>query len=619
MSRSKIVLTGDTLTIDEVVNVARYNQPVKLGSQAKKRVETAARLVSEWVESGEVIYGVTTGFGPFSEIIIPPEKSSELQWSLIISHATGVGNPLPTEVVRAAILLRANTLAKGYSGIQPQTLDLLIALLNEGVHPIIPEKGSVGASGDLAPLAHLVLVLIGEGHAEYRGEIFSGAEALRHAGLKPIELAQKEGIALINGTQIMTAIAALAVVDAKNLVASAEIAAAMSIEALEGVFDAYDPRIHLVRPHPGQQHSAANLAALLNNSGQVLTSQTRAQYAKKAAADFHDAFAHVSDYDTIRSILHQVIQSVITLDYQILVEPHKSAKSLKIKREQIQKHFETLGVSADAFEAALKVAQNTRRVQDAYSLRCTPQVIGAARDVIEYARRIVSIEINSATDNPLIFPSDKTFLSGGNFHGQPIAVAMDCLSIAITSVGSIAERRIARLIDNKLSNGLPLLLVHPALSNYGVYYGLGLAHITAASLAAESQKLCTPASVRSIPTSANQEDHVSMGTIAARHSREILNNVENIIAIELLCASQGLDIRQLRKPVKMGNGTKIAHKLVRQIVPRKIEANSVPRDRLTQDVLVHQEINKLWLLVHEGRLAKQVGKSTKGFTAEFSA
>ncbi len=246
-------------------------------------------------------------------------------------------------------------------------------------------------------------------------------------------------------------------------------------------------------------------------------------------------------------------------------------------------------------------------------------MIGAARDVIEYARRIVSIEINSATDNPLIFPSDKTFLSGGNFHGQPIAVAMDCLSIAITSVGSIAERRIARLIDNKLSNGLPLLLVHPALSNYGVYYGLGLAHITAASLAAESQKLCTPASVRSIPTSANQEDHVSMGTIAARHSREILNNVENIIAIELLCASQGLDIRQLRKPVKMGNGTKIAHKLVRQIVPRKIEANSVPRDRLTQDVLVHQEINKLWLLVHEGRLAKQVGKSTKGFTAEFSA
>ncbi len=603
-----ITLDGETLTIEDVVSVARAGTRVKLSPKAKEKIETAADLVKKWTDSGEIIYGVTTGFGPFSEVVVSNKKARQLQRNLIISHATGVGSPLPVEVVRAAMLLRANTLAKGCSGIQLSTVQLLVDLLNKEVHPIIPEKGSVGASGDLAPLSHLALVLIGEGEAVYNGVRLSGADALKRAGLKPITLESKEGIALINGTQIMTAIATLAIADAKTLVASAEIAAALSIEALEGVLDAYDSRIHKVRPHVGQRTSASNLVLLLTHSSQVMTSRKRAELAEKAAKHFHEIISKnsINEQDSLKSILSEAIHTIVAIDQQIPVEPPGSAKLLKAKRNRIKKHFEELGITSEAIDATLEMVRRTRRVQDAYSLRCTPQVLGATRDAISYIEQVISIEINAATDNPLIFPKTNAFLSGGNFHGQPIAIAMDLLAISLSSVGSIAERRIARLIDDKLSNGLPLLLIHPALADQGVHYGLGLAHITAAALTAECQTLSTPASIKSIPTSANQEDHVSMGLISARQAREVISNVEHIIAIELLCAVQGIDIRRFQKAVTLGHGSQIAYDMIRRIIPRHIKQKGVSTDRLVHDVLIHQDIDKLWHLVHTGKIIEPV-------------
>jgi histidine ammonia-lyase len=615
MSRQKIELDGESLTIEQLIGVARNGVKVSLSTKAKAKVERAAKLVQQWMESGEVIYGVTTGFGPFSEVIISTEKARKLQHNLIISHSAGVGTPLSVEAVRAAMLLRANTLVKGYSGIRLSTLQLLIDFLNKGVHPIIPEKGSVGASGDLAPLAHLVLVLIGEGEAEYKGEILPGVEALKRAGLKPIRLEAKEGIALINGTQIMTAIAALTIADAKALLGTAEIAASLSIEALEGVLDAFDPRINQLRPHAGQIQTAQNLTSLLAGSTQVLTSQQRADEAETAASHLHDKLPQASkeEQETLESIISKTIHTILAIDQQIPVEPPKSARVLKSKRNHIIKHLETLGISSQAIDAAIEMAQKTRRVQDAYSIRCTPQVLGAARDAILFAEQIITIEINSATDNPLIFPTSKTFLSGGNFHGQPIALTMDFLGIAMTSIGGIAERRIARLIDNKLSNGLPLLLIHPTLADQGVYFGLGLAHITAAALLAECQTLCTPASVLSIPTAANQEDHVSMGTISARQASEIVSNVEHIIAIELLCAIQGIDIRRLVKPISLGHGSQIAYDIIRKVVPRYTDRDAPCNDRLSHDFLVHQDINRIWQLVHTRQIIEPICTQVKGF------
>ena len=613
MSPPAIIVDGDNLTIDELVSVARNRTKVRLSTSAEQKVKTAAQFVANWIDSGEVIYGVTTGFGPLSEIVISEEKAQVLQRNLIISHAAGVGSPLPTEVVRGAMLLRANTLAKGYSGVRLSTLQLLIDLLNKEVHPIIPEKGSVGASGDLAPLSHMVLVLIGEGEAEYKGEILPGADALKQAGLTPIVLGPKEGIALINGTQIMTAIAALTTADARNLIASAEIAAALSMEALEAVLDAFDQRIHQVRPHPGQMQTAHNLSSILAGSSQVLTSRERRKRAQAAMKKLHDELTPEGEQEALSTILQQAIHTIIALDKQILVEPPKSAAQLKTKRAQVQKHLETLGVSKAAFEAAINVARITQRVQDAYSIRCTPQVFGAVRDTIKYAEQIITIECNSATDNPLIFPKTKTFLSGGNFHGQPIACAMDFLAIALTTIAAIAERRISRLIDDKLSNGLPLLLIHPTLADQGVYFGLGLAQLTAAALTAECQKLTTPASVRSIPTAANQEDHVSMGTIAARHAQEILVNVEQIIAIELLCAIQGIGIRRLNKSVTLGRGSQIAYDVIRKTIPRYSKMQIPEIDRLTQDYLIHHDINQIWQLLHSREIVNPVQKQVESF------
>ncbi|MEA2090052.1 MAG: histidine ammonia-lyase, partial [Thermoproteota archaeon] len=438
---------------------------------------------------------VTTGFGALSNVTIHAKDIRELQTNLIRSHSTGVGEPLDTDVTRALMLLRANALAKGNSGIRLETLETLVQMLNKKVHPIIPQKGSVGASGDLAPLAHMTLVMTGEGEAEYQGKVMNGKEAMEKAGIRFSRLEAKEGLALINGTQMMTAIAALAVYDAERLVKTAEIAAAMSLEALCGISDAFDERIHQVRPHPGQVKTACNIRLLTAGS--------------------------------------QLIRS-----------------------------------GEEAIE-------QTNYPQDPYCLRCTPQVLGAVRDAVNYVRKVVEIELNSATDNPLVFGEDEACLSGGNFHGQPISTAMDFLATALTTVGNISERRIAMLLDEKLSRGLPGFLI-PKEVEKGIHSGFMSVQYTAAALTSENKSLAHPASVDSIPTSANFEDFVSMGPAAARKAAQILRSVEYIVAIELLCAAQAIDFRGSDK---LGEGTKTAYSMVRKVV-----------STLKEDRVLHKDI-----------------------------
>ncbi|MCL0065827.1 histidine ammonia-lyase [Dehalococcoidia bacterium] len=447
-----IILDGNSLSIADVVAVARHDRQVSLSPEAAKKVIEARAMVDRLVREEEVIYGVTTGVGEFSNITISPREMELLQKNIIMSHAVGVGRPLPEDTVRAVMLLRANTWAKGYSGIRLDIVQKLIEMLNKRVHPVVPEKGSVGASGDLAPLAHIALVMIGEGEAIFQGERLSGKEAMKSAGIYPASLCAKEGISFVNGTQVMTAIGALAIWDAQRLAKTADVAAAMSMEALRATDTVFDENLHRVRPHPGQLISAGNIRNLTRQSE--------------------------------------------------IVASHKACL----------------------------------RVQDPYSLRCVPQVHGASLDAIAYAREVIEIELNSATDNPLIFADRNEVRPGGNFHGQPVALAMDFLGIALAELANISERRIARLLDPHLS-GLPAFLTKQG----GLNSGLMLAQYTAASLVSENKVLAHPASVDSIPTSANQEDHVSMGTIAARKARDILENSETVIAIELLCAAQGLD------------------------------------------------------------------------------
>jgi histidine ammonia-lyase len=491
----KIVqIDGETLTIEDVVEVAYGRAKVSIPEPVKARVNRSRQVLEELLEKGETIYGVNTGFGALSNTIIPREKARQLQVNLIRSHASGVGKPLDKEVVRATMLLRANTLAKGYSGVRLEVLETLVEMLNRGVHPVIPAKGSVGASGDLAPLSHMTLVLMGEGEAEYKGEVLSGKEAMEKAGIKPVQLDFKEGIALNNGTQLMTAIAALNIHRAENLVKAAEIAAALSMEALHGVIDALDEKIHKARPHLGQAVTAKNLIELVAGSRLV-------RRGREAMA--------------------------------CMGRPH-----------------------------------------DAYSIRCAPQVLGAARDAVAYARRIVEIEMNSATDNPLVFPNEGVCLSGGNFHGQPISLAMDMLGIALTMVGNLSERRIARLLDENLNNGLPAFLIPPQVEK-GLNSGLMTAQYTAAALASENKILAHPACVDSIPTSANFEDFVSMGTTAAQKATQILENTEYIIAIELLCAAQAIDIRG---PEKLGKRTRKAYTIIRKIAPPVREDRPLNKD-----------------------------------------
>ncbi|MEK6984932.1 MAG: histidine ammonia-lyase [Candidatus Thermoplasmatota archaeon] len=477
-----IKLDGSSLTLAQVEAVARRGALVAVDAPAWPAVEASRRVVEKLVEKGEVAYGITTGFGEFAHVRISTYQVRELQRNLLMSHAVGVGNPLARDVVRAMLLIRINTLLKGCSGVRRQLIEFLVALLNKNLVPVVPSRGSVGASGDLCPLAHMALPVIGLGELDVEGRRIPAAEALASAGLEPLVLEAKEGLALINGTQMMSAIGCLATVDAQGLLADAQIAAGMSLEALMGSVAPLDARVHKVRPHVGQGVVAANLRRLTADSG--------------------------------------------------IVHSHEGCE----------------------------------RVQDAYSLRCAPQVLGACRDVIENAASVLVIEINAATDNPLVF-GDGTIVSQGNFHGEPLAFQLDFLAIALAEVASISERRIERLVNPNLSEGLKPFLVESG----GLNSGFMIAQYVAAALVSENKVQCHPASVDSIPTSANQEDHVSMGSISALKLGRVLENARNVVAIEALCAAQALDFKA---PLQAGAGSRAAHHRIRATIP------TLDRDRI---------------------------------------
>jgi len=490
---------GNSLTIADVVSVARRETPVALDRASEQLVRAAAKLVAESADGDEAVYGINTGFGDLSQVRIPRADLAKLQLNLMRSHAAGVGDPLPQDVTRAVLLLRANTLAAGRSGVRPETIDLLLDLLNRGVHPVIPMHGSVGASGDLAPLAHAALVLVGEGQATFEGKTLSGAEALKRADLRPLELAPKEALALINGTQVMTAIGCLALHDAEVLCTSADILGALSAEALRATDAAWDASLNAERPHPGQEIVAANLRRLVHGSP--------------------------------------------------IIASHKIGDP---------------------------------RVQDPYSIRCMPQVHGASRDALAYTRRVLEIEINSVTDNPLVFAEEKRIVSGGNFHGQPVAIALDLATIAVAELADISESRIDRMTNGHTS-GLPAFLSPDA----GRHSGFMVAQYTAAALVAENRLRAMPASVESIPTSADMEDHVSMGVHAAHKLSAVVANTRNVLAIEGLCAAQGLDLLGMTSSAAL----EAARRVIREHVPtltadRPLAPDiSTMRDVISRDLL----------------------------------
>ena len=468
-------LTGQPLSLSEIAQVAYGQMPVAVAPSAHAGIQASRKVIEEIVARGGVVYGVSTGFGKLSDVHVPADELRQLQLNLVRSHACGIGRPLSIPEVRAMMLLRANVLALGLSGIRLEVIEQLCELVNRGVNPFIPEKGSVGASGDLAPLAHLSLTLIGEGEAFYEGELLPGSDALKKAGLRPIVLEAKEGLALLNGTQAMHAVGGLAVFRAKRLARVADVAGAMSLEALKGTPTAFDARIHNARPHPGQQAVAEHLRHLLRDS--------------------------------------EIRQSHLADD---------------------------------------------PRVQDAYSLRCMPQVHGAVRGALDHCENVLEIESASATDNPLVFAETGDVLSGGNFHGAPLALALDYAAMAVTDLMSISERRTDRLVNPDSSEGLP-----PFLSPHaGTHSGFMILHVAAVALLNEAKVLAHPASVDNLPTSGGKEDHVSMGMTAALKLRTIVENAEHVLAIELLSAAEGIEFR---RPLKAGAGVEQAYDGVRLI------------------------------------------------------
>jgi len=479
---AEFYIDGRSLTIEQVVKIA--DDPsiqVKIAPDALADIERAAAAVHQFVLDGKIAYGITTGFGAFKDRLIPVDQVEQLQENIILSHAVGVGPHLDDRTVRAMILIRANTLAKGHSGIRVKTLELLLELLNKNLLPVIPSKGSLGASGDLAPLAHMSLPLLGFGQIKMNGEIVDSADAFQKVGLEPIRLAAKEGLALTNGTTMMTAIAALGIDAAEALINTADCAGALGLEAQNGTLRAFLPQIHQSRPQNFQQETAEHIRSLLQDS----------QFTRP---------------------------------------------------------------------------DSSRNVQDAYTLRCIPQVHGAVRNALSYARSVVEIELNSVTDNPLLFfdQNDQVeIISGGNFHGEPLALAMDFLAIALADLGNMAERRIAKLIDNNTEHYPSFLAAEGGLNS-----GFMLLQYTAAALASENKTLAHPSSLDSIPSSGNVEDHVSMGANAALHCAQVLDNVNAIIAIELMSAAQAIDFRLQKSPeLQLGSGTKIAMRKIREAVP----------------------------------------------------
>ncbi len=510
MSVTQAVVVGQPLTVEQLVEVARAERPTMLDAGALERLEASRAAIERIVTLGDAaprIYGVNTGFGALAETRIEQRLVRELQRNLVRSHACGVGPAMPKEVVRAMMLLRAQTVALGHSGVRAEVVRLLLDMLNRGVVPVIPAQGSVGASGDLAPLAHLALVMIGEGEASFDGRSLAGAEALALAGLSPVQLQAKEGLALINGTQYMTAYAALALHDAHRLARVADVAGAMSLEALKGSQAPFDERLMRLRPHPGQAVVAGNLRRLL------------------------------------------------------------------VASEIMQSHHDC------------------NKVQDPYSLRCMPQVHGATRDALAWARELVARECNSATDNPSVFltpAGEAEIISGGNFHGQPVAFAADLAAMAVAELGNISERRVEQLVNPALSSGLT-----PFLANHsGLQSGFMIAQVASAALVSENKVLCHPSSVDSIPSSAGREDHVSMGSIGARKLRQVVENVSHSLAIEILVAAAGLD---QRLPLRPGQGVQAAHAAVRQVVAP-----------LAEDRPLYRDIAAVRRLIDAGELVEQL-------------
>ncbi|HEX6288464.1 MAG TPA: histidine ammonia-lyase [Herpetosiphonaceae bacterium] len=511
-----ILLDGEHLTIEAVVQAARDTTArVGITEAACGRMERSRAAVDRFVAEGAVIYGITTGFGKFQDRVIPSDEVEQLQRNIVMSHAVGTGPLLDPDVVRAMILVRANTLAKGVSGIRPLVVERLLDLLHHDLIPLVPAQGSLGSSGDLAPLAHIALVLIGMGEAQLKGTQMPGAEALAAVGWEPLTLQAKEGLALTNGTALMAGLGALVIHDSEVVCRTADVAAALSFEAMAGVPMALDPRIHAARPHPRQMECAAFLRRVLDGSALLWGGQGGQQRAEQNVAN---------------------------------LPPHLQPAGWK--------------------------------VQDAYSLRCTPQVHGAVRDSVAYARWAIEIELNSATDNPLIFVDEAgqvEALSGGNFHGEPLALALDYLALGLTELGNISERRLARLLDPARHGGLlpPFLIEHGGLNS-----GLMLVQYTAAALASENKVLAHPASADTIPTSAGQEDHNSMGATAARQAHAVLCNLQTIVACEALAACQAIDLRwklypeHTREMLNLGRGTAAAYALIRQHVPF-LEADAV--------------------------------------------
>jgi histidine ammonia-lyase len=502
-----ITLTGNDLTFDQLYAVALHNEPVSLAPAAVTRMKASRAVVDRLVAANETAYGINTGFGKLASVRISAEQVRQLQLNLVRSHVCGVGTPLSAPEVRSMVLLRANALAKGLSGVRPVVVETLCAMLNAGVHPVIPSQGSVGASGDLAPLAHLAQVVIGEGEAQLKHEKLPGSEALKRAGITPVALEAKEGLSLLNGTQGMLALLSLALLEADTLADTADVAASLSLDALRGSPGAFDARIMHARAYAGAGKTARNLAHL--NKGSQIRESHRA--------------------------------------------PDKD-----------------------------------NRVQDAYSLRCTPQVHGAVRDSLVQAREMALVELNSATDNPLVFVKangEGDIISGGNFHGQPLAMAADQVAIAIATLGGIAERRIEQM-TNPLTSMLPAFLT----PDPGLNSGFMIAQVTAAALTSENRALATPHSVDSISTSGNQEDYVSMGMSGARRLEHMLHNLRHILAIELLCACQGID---LLAPLQTGTLAKKAYDTVRAASPR-----------VTADRPLAPDINVIAALVNQGAIAK---------------
>ena len=498
-----VILTGEDLTLYDIHIVCCHDVPVALSEEAKERILTSRKTVDDLVAEGKTVYGITTGFGKFSDVCISQDECKLLQKNLIITHAVGAGEPFSREASRGIMLLRVNNLAKGYSGARLEVVQTLVEMLNRGVTPVIPQKGSLGASGDLAPLSHMVLPMLGLGEAQYQGKRLPGAEAMALAGIPTVELVAKEGLALINGTQAMTSTGCLTLFDSLELMEMANIAAALSFEAHQGVVDALDERVHTIRAHWGQLETARMLRKLLEGSRNV----TR---------------------------------------------------------------------------------QGQIRVQDRYSLRCTPQVHGASWDALEYVKGRVETEMNSVTDNPIIFSDTREGISGGNFHGQPMALAFDFLGIALAELANISERRIESLVNPSIS-GLPAFLVE----NGGLNSGFMIVQYTAAALVSENKVLAHPASVDSIPSSGNQEDHVSMGTIAARKAGEIMGNLRRVIAMELMCACQAIDLRSGKDG--LGIGTRAAYEAVRSVCPM-----------LKEDRPLYEDINKCESLLQGGVLLSAV-------------